>query len=245
MKYTGNIVLTLTFLFVLAACVPVISKMYNGPEVSGVVLRLSNLTPIDGAIISYDGVNPSATATQSSITNAQGHFILTPTKELNVEIRMPAYTPQSVPIYTQHSTYGHSTDIAVSKWKGREYETYDIGTIILDEEPKVYAPPLTEDGVDLKVLEKAIEPQGLFSLCNLDDAGGAINKLHIVRKLAHKIVHAKQDPAQEKLAAAYIQEMKKSTRYTWAYFANDCSQIISSIELEHIKRRVFAELDSL
>jgi hypothetical protein len=244
MKHSPHIFLTMLLFFTLVACVPTASRVYNGPEVTGTVLRLSDLTPIAGATISYGDLDSASSEAASTNSNEQGDFTLTPTTTLNIELRMPAHMIKRVSVHTRYSTYGQSADVVRSQNMNREYEQYDVGIIILDDNPNKLAKPLIDNGVDLRLLNNALLPNNLLQQCNHDDARGAINKLNITRKLARKITQLEKSTTQWKLASKSFQNMKQQTMEIWEYLQSHC-KTEPKIELSRLKWRVLKELENL
>lgn len=234
--------LTLFIVLLIAACVPSVSKIYNGPEVTGTVVRLSDLTPVANARISYEGSSSSSSDIPFTESDAQGHFTLIPSATTKLEIRMPAHMLTHTVIYTHHASFGFSADVVQSQWMNREYEKVDVGTIILDDNPTEYASSLVESGVDIKSLRNSLQTQSLLGQCNYDEASGAINKLNVVRKLASHIAQAKSEGTEPNMASAYLQTMKEGTQDIWAHFIANCNNGQPSTELTKLKSQVIAEL---
>lgn len=237
------------YLFTLTACVPTLSHIYNGPEVTGIILRLSDLTPIENASIFYGSINTASAKNTVTKSNVQGQFVLKPTPALIFEIRMPAHMLKQAIIYTQFANYGQSADVVVSQRMNREYEKYNVGTIIVDDTPNEYAPPLLENSVDLKLLKNTFQLQYSRENCHYNDAISAVNKLNIVRKLAFKVTQLKHeaDISSDKFKATSkrLHQMKKSTQNLWQYFINRCNKEKPSAELKTLKQQILRELDSL
>lgn len=242
MNNTRYRLLTLFIVLLIAACVPSVSKIYNGPEVTGTVVRLSDLTPVANARISYDGSNSSSRDSPFTESNTQGQFTLIPIATTKLEMRMPAHMLTHTVIYTHHANYGSSADMVQSLWMNREYEKVDVSTIILDDNPTEYAFPLVENGVDIKSLKNSLQTQNLLGQCNYDEASGAINKLNVVRKLASHIAQAKSEGAEPNMASAYLQTMKEGTQDIWAHLISSCNNDKPSNELKKLKSQVVAEL---
>jgi len=234
--------LTLFFVLQIVACVPSVSKIYNGPEVTGTVVRLSDLTPVANARISYDGSSSSSSDSPFTESNTQGQFTLIPIATTKLEIRMPAHMLTHTVIYMHHASYGASAELVQNQWMNREYEKVDVGTIILDDNPTEYAFPLVENGVDIKSLKNSLQTQNLLGQCNYDEATGALNKLNVVRKLASHIAQAKSDGTEPKIASAYLQTMKEGTQDIWAHLIANCNNGKPSDELKKLKSQVVAEL---
>ncbi|KGM06835.1 hypothetical protein LP43_1327 [Methylophaga thiooxydans] len=234
--------LTLFFVLQIVACVPSVSKIYNGPEVTGTILRLSDLTPVANARISYGSSNSSSSDSPFTESNDQGQFTLIPIAKTKLEMRMPAHMLTHTVIYTHHANYGTSADVVQSLWMNREYEKVDVGTIILDDNPTEYTFPLVENGVDIKLLRNSLQTQNLLGQCNYDEASGAINKLNVVRKLASHIAQAKSEGTEPNMASAYLQTMKEGTQDIWAHLIANCNNGKPSDELKKLKSQVVAEL---
>lgn len=241
MKLGPFCTLTATLILLLTGCVPTISKMYNGPEVSGTLLRLSDFTVVEGATITYQ-TRDTHLPTSSTSSNAQGHFTLLPVARTQLEMRMPAHSHKQTTIYITHPNLGMSADLVISRQMNREYEKYAAGPIILDDTPTVFAAPLTQNGVDLELLKQAKAPYEIIAQCHRQDRLGAINKLNITRKLAHQALVA--DSTQAAQAKAHLPIVIQQTQEMWRYLANTC-KVEPAIELARLKHTVLEELSTM
>lgn len=235
---------------ILTACIPKYDKIYNGPEVSGKVIRLSDFTPIQNTKISYGDIYDVYFKNENinvAISDENGFFTLKPNFSRQFKLQMPAHMLTEIPMYTYGESIGNSVDIVVSKWLNREYEQYDVGIIIIDDNANEYAQPLFDNSIDLKVLSNTFQPHNFLGECNYNDGIGAINKLNIVRKLAQNFKEQQLAGNHKKMNELknLMLDVKGQTIAMWEYFISNCNYGEQSSELKKLKTQVFGELDGI
>jgi hypothetical protein len=241
MKPSSFGILAFTALIIVCGCVPTITKMYNGPEVTGTVIRLSDLSAVEGAIIAYHSVNTN-TPISTAYSDTNGEFTLLPVVRKQFEVRMPAHAYKHTTVYTTHTDYAHAVNIVVSVQMNREYEYYSVGDIILDDTPTVIAAPLTKNGIDIKLLKQASAPYQFLTQCDDSLVAGAINKLNITRKLAKRLSLPNQ--ALSSRLEMQFEEIVQQTNDVWRHLANTCDAG-DGLEMARLKYQVLQELEPL
>lgn len=241
MRHFHAIMFVFTASIAVVACVPSITKMYNGPEVTGTVVRLFDFSPVEGALIAYYS-NKAHAPISSTYSDASGQFTLTPVARRQIEIRMPAHAYRRTTIYTEHSDYANSVDIVISVHMNTEYEYYAVGNIIVDDSPEIMAPPLRKNAIDIQRLQQASPPYQFISHCEDALVEGAINKLNITRKLGHRLTQP-NNPLHSRIKMQF-EKLTQQTIDVWQYLANTCDAG-EEHEMAGLKYQVLRELEPL
>ncbi len=243
----STIFLTVVLLVVSSACIPTVSRLYTGAEVSGRIIWLSDFTPVANAKVSYGDTQAASKDNNVVETDHLGQFDLMPNTYLKAEILMPANMTKTTSLNVFVSPQIRSRYV-VAGFQDKFITKSDLGTLVLDNNPNELALSVYQEGVDLAELSKAIRVDDKFSGCNQQDGYGAVHLLNVSRKLALQLEQIKAAGSGSHLiepTQRYLQESLEQTQLIWGYFIYQCNNGKPSQALRELYLQVEQELKNI
>ncbi|QRV24358.1 hypothetical protein [Marinomonas foliarum] len=233
---------TILLVIFLGGCVPTISERYNGPEVSGRIVRLSDLMPVANAKISYGDTQSPSEDNNVALSNKAGYFVLQPNTYLKPEILMPANMAKTTTIHV-YSSLSMQANYVVSGFQDGFYTQMDIGSLIVDDNSDEWSTPFSSGGIDLAVLRGGGAFDGMFSGCDKENGYSAMQLLNISRKLTQVKTTGSLISLESK--RSYLKESLGQTQLMWEHFIYQCNDQKPNQHLRDLYLQVVQELESM
>lgn len=213
--------LLVTLVLSLGACVPTTKKIYHTPAVSGKVIDLETLAPIEGAIIQHEALddhfdlNNIKTTTDKIVSNKQGEYYLPSLSSSKITLLMPGHAMAHYPV--RISTRNNSALVFVSaSLLMQDEEITSASLLIMDANPNIIADTPPGDYLDYKLLHTYLYPHSTLSMCDLAIGADAISALNTARKVYWQHIN-ETDVSKQMVNAAYL-----NVSHNWDYFYTSC-----------------------
>ncbi len=211
---------TFFVLFGLYGCVTTSHKVYLAPKVTGQIVDLQTLEPLQAMHVAHrDNLN------QFVITNVQGEFSLPSIseKDFRVLLANPETEGHLVLIYNQNNQIGLM--IPSTKDSASE-EIFNLKTIVFDSEPKVIAQPSKPSFPYHGELKLLFSSDKALVNCDKILLNTALGALNTSRKLAEKAsdkIETTQTKAQRLRSLTF--ESYQRTQVLWKYLKKSCQYL--------------------
>jgi len=200
------------------ACVPTIQEIYHTPTVTGQVIDLESLQPIEGAIIKHEGADADfdledmiEASKNKIVSDQQGEYRLPATSSVKAVILMPGHAITDYPVRIS-TTNNSALVFASASMLMRDEEMTSAPLLIMDPDPETIANTPPGDYLDYKILRTYLYPHSTLGQCDLGIGGDALSALNTARKAYW---HHHNDAI---VNAAYL-----NVRNVWQYFYNSCN----------------------
>lgn len=209
-------------IFSVAACFPAFQRIYQTPAVTGRVIDLESLKPIEGASVLHQSRGEKSksdfidkTVKDRVFTNQAGEYYLPSQSSRQLTTLMAGHAIVDYPV--RISTNGHSGLVFVkASMKMLAEESTMAPLLILDQDPDTIAATPSDDYLNQKQLQVFLAPQGALGGCDLELGAEALKSLNTARKIYWR--QNKEANIEPKiLAMAY-----HNVGNIWSYFQNSC-----------------------
>ncbi len=205
----------------LSACVPTVTTLYEGPEIRGQLVALSNLEPVVGAQVFYaDHLEGSVT------TNENGQFRLLAPARTQATMMMAGHARAPYQALVRKGGYDSTTLLVHGSLKMREPEQAILDPVVLDDRFSEIAEPTVAEGSSHELIKTFFYIHSLFGECDRELGWNALKALNVYRKLYWRYQQDSENrnvaESQLKLVARYQRLSQQHAFRLWDATLNSC-----------------------
>ncbi len=222
-----------SLIIILSGCVPTVTKVYQAPKVTGQIIELQTLLPMEGVKIAHQQRKQ-----ESVISDVKGRFILPSLSSTEFKLMMAAHAI-SDNIVTITDRESQIMLIAKATLNGQDEESVDFSSILFDTDPHSIAKPVADSSIKYQQLSSYFSEGHLLASCNQELSAAALASLNTSRKLT------RIDTSNEKLSSMANAQYTR-TADIWRTLKLSCERSSSNYrEIDHAFDAIEAEMNVL
>ncbi len=211
--------------FLLSGCIPSYTSIYHTPEVSGYVIELKSLQPIQDAIVKHNNFPESQTK-----TNSQGKYQLPAISSKEFKLLMPAHSLKNYLISLSHNG-NEIIRIASATRLMRYIEKIDLGITIIDNQPQQIAKITNNNFIPYEQLKDYFIENALLASCDQNLAVASLAQLNISRKLYMHYQSQHSNSNHSPKLKDYLILTYQQTSQLWEHLEQTCSKTLQDYQL--------------
>lgn len=229
MKLAVRLVLC-SLVLILSSCIPTVTKVYQAPKVTGQIINLQTLLPMEGVKIAHQQRKQ-----ESVISDVKGRFILPSLSTTEFKLMMAAHAI-SDNIVTITDRESQIMLIAKATLNGQHEESVDFSFILFDTHPLSIAQPIAGSSIKYQQLSGYFSEGNLLASCNQQLSAAALASLNTSRKLT------RIDTSDEKLSSMAKAQYTRTVDI-WRVLKLSCERSSSNYrEIDHAFDGIEAEM---
>ncbi len=238
--YTGCLILI--GCLCLSGCIPTVQTIYHAPAVTGQVIDLETLKPVEGAIVQhgierqFDFSNLAEIKHKDAVkTDKAGNYQLPALSSVEFTLLMAGHAFKYYPLSIS-TRYNSALVYARAPMKMLSHNETMAPTVLLDPSPEIAAKTAEGDFIEDKTLRAYLYPHSTLGTCNATLGLKAINLLNTARKIywRHKV--------DSKYSQQLLDDTYSGLWTLWEEFYRSCD--LTSLDLTH-KRIIYQVFDSV
>jgi hypothetical protein len=219
-----------SLIVILSGCLPTVTKVYQAPKVSGQIINLQTMLPMEGVKVAHQQRKQE---TVSSDVN--GRFVLPSLSATEFKLLMAAHAISNNQVIIAHG--GSQTIlIANATLNGQYEELVDFSFILFDTQPQNIAQPIESSYKKHDLLSSYFSEGNLLASCNQELSAAALAALNTSRKLARSVT------SDEKMTSMANDHYTR-TAEVWDVLKSSCERSNNNYrEIDQIFEGIGAEI---